>query len=104
VHLHLQQLLGLSAPRYAHLPIVVNEKGQKLSKQTRARAVDATRSGVGQQALSYLGLDVPAELAGAAPAELWEWAVSAWTPDTLRGRAQIHEKPPPLAASAMLNR
>jgi glutamyl-Q tRNA(Asp) synthetase len=36
----LQHLLGLSAPRMMHVPVVVNELGQKLSKQTGAIALD----------------------------------------------------------------
>lgn len=39
--IHLQHLLGLPTPAYLHLPLVVDEMGRKLSKQDRARAVDA---------------------------------------------------------------
>ena len=39
----LQQALGLPRPRYLHTPVVVNTHGEKLSKQTGARAVDTTR-------------------------------------------------------------
>ena len=37
-HVHLQATLGFPAPRYYHLPVVVNERQQKLSKQTGAHA------------------------------------------------------------------
>jgi glutamyl-Q tRNA(Asp) synthetase len=37
----LQELLGLPRVRYAHLPLALGEDGRKLSKQERARAVDA---------------------------------------------------------------
>lgn len=36
----LQQALGLRTPRYAHLPLLVDATGAKLSKSTQATAVD----------------------------------------------------------------
>jgi len=41
--MHLQRLLGLPTPRYRHVPVVVNERGEKLSKQTLAPALDLNR-------------------------------------------------------------
>lgn len=38
-HLALQRALQFPTPRYAHVPVVTNEAGQKLSKQTLADAV-----------------------------------------------------------------
>jgi len=38
--IHLQRLLGAPTPGYAHLPVAVNAAGEKLSKQTGARALD----------------------------------------------------------------
>src|SRR4029077_5218390 len=38
--IYLQQLLGLPTPRYLHVPVAVNAAGEKLSKQTRASAID----------------------------------------------------------------
>jgi glutamyl-Q tRNA(Asp) synthetase len=37
--IHLQRLLGYSAPRYFHVPVAVDENGEKLSKQTGAEPV-----------------------------------------------------------------
>lgn len=37
----LQRALGLPTPRYAHLPLIVDETGQKLSKSLAALPVDA---------------------------------------------------------------
>jgi hypothetical protein len=39
----LQQLLGLPHPQYAHIPVIVNAAGQKLSKQNHARELDENR-------------------------------------------------------------
>jgi glutamyl-Q tRNA(Asp) synthetase len=38
--IHLQRALGLPALRYLHVPVVVNERGEKLSKQTFAPPLD----------------------------------------------------------------
>ncbi|NIV33968.1 MAG: tRNA glutamyl-Q(34) synthetase GluQRS, partial [Anaerolineae bacterium] len=35
-HWHLQTVMGLPHPHYTHLPVIVNDEGQKLSKQTFA--------------------------------------------------------------------
>jgi glutamyl-Q tRNA(Asp) synthetase len=42
--IHLQRLLELPTPRYAHLPAAVNALGAKLSKQTLARPLDPRRA------------------------------------------------------------
>ncbi len=39
--IHLQQLLGFATPLYLHIPVVVNNEGQKLSKQTLAPAINS---------------------------------------------------------------
>jgi glutamyl-Q tRNA(Asp) synthetase len=55
--IHLQKLLGLPSPTYRHVPVVVNEKGEKLSKQTLAPALDLTKSAEQlDAALRFLGL------------------------------------------------
>ena len=38
--IHLQRLLGLPTPTYAHHAVVLNDAGQKLSKQTQAPPID----------------------------------------------------------------
>ena len=38
--IHLQRLLGARTPRYAHVPVVLNAAGEKLSKQTGAQPLD----------------------------------------------------------------
>ena len=78
--IYLQQRLGLPTPRYGHLPVVVNALGEKLSKQTRAAAVEAKEGSAAlARAMSFLGHLVPAELSGAPLPDFWSWAVSAWS-------------------------
>jgi glutamyl-Q tRNA(Asp) synthetase len=77
--IYLQTLLGLPTPVYAHVPLITNAAGQKLSKQTRAPALPETgRGAVLAQALAALGHSPPAELAGADPTELLAWARRHW--------------------------
>lgn len=38
--IYLQRLLNIPTPQYLHVPVVVNELGEKLSKQTGARELD----------------------------------------------------------------
>jgi len=71
--------LGFSRPRYAHLPVAVNEAGEKLSKQTFAAPVDAGNPLPALvAALSFLGQQPPRDLARATIRELWEWAIKNW--------------------------
>jgi glutamyl-Q tRNA(Asp) synthetase len=77
--IHLQRLLGLATPRYIHLPVAVNEAGEKLSKQTLAAPVDPAQpvpALVG--ALAFLGQCPPPELRRASPTEFWDWALKNW--------------------------
>ena len=78
--IYLQQCLGWPTPSYAHLPLVVNAAGEKLSKQTHAAAVSAAQGSAPlADALRFLGQPPPAELDGAPLAEFWRWAIGAWS-------------------------
>jgi len=77
--IHLQRLLGLPTPAYAHVPLVTNATGQKLSKQTLAPALpEAGRGAVLAEALAALGHPPPDDLVGAGPGELLAWASAHW--------------------------
>ena len=76
--LYLQSLLDLPRPDYLHLPVVRNRRGEKLSKQTRAPALDDGRAqGNLLEALGFLGLDPPE--GGGGVDDLLAWAVTAWS-------------------------
>jgi glutamyl-Q tRNA(Asp) synthetase len=52
----LQRLLGYATPRYLHVPVALNEAGEKLSKQTGAQALDLSEPGREiARALAFLG-------------------------------------------------
>ena len=89
-HCHLQDLLGLTRPRYGHIPVLVNTQGQKLSKQTGAQALRLTDpSAVVAQALTYLGCPPPAAVAEQTPAALWRWAIDTLRLNGLAGQAEM---------------
>jgi glutamyl-Q tRNA(Asp) synthetase len=53
----LQRALGVPTPRYLHVPLVVSERGEKLSKQTLAPAIDTGDPlGALERAAQHLGL------------------------------------------------
>ncbi|WP_172603987.1 tRNA glutamyl-Q(34) synthetase GluQRS [Fluviispira sanaruensis] len=56
--IYLQRCLNFKTPIYAHIPVVMNEFGQKLSKQTKANPIikENARSNL-ISALNYLGFD-----------------------------------------------
>jgi glutamyl-Q tRNA(Asp) synthetase len=70
--IYLQRLLGAPTPRYLHVPVAVNARGEKLSKQTGATPVDARRPGEAiAAALAFLGQPAGDSL---------EHAVKLWNP------------------------
>jgi glutamyl-Q tRNA(Asp) synthetase len=78
----LQRDLHLRTARYAHLPLLLERTGEKLSKSRRSAALDADRAGTEMlNVLQLLGLSSPAELARATPTALLEWATGVWEKD-----------------------
>jgi glutamyl-Q tRNA(Asp) synthetase len=77
--IYLQQLLGLPTPSYAHIPIIVNALGQKLSKQHFAEPIDLKNaSSLLFSALQFLGMTPPPSLIGAVPVSLVTWGAEHW--------------------------
>lgn len=78
--LHLQTLLGLPTPRYLHVPVVVNDLGEKLSKQTGALAFDRGDNNLLKEALipaaEFLGLLLPSAVTNIE--DFWKQATNAW--------------------------
>ena len=76
----LQQCLGLPTPQYAHIPVVMDENGRKLSKSAGAAILDdnAPEREL-QRALTFLGHELPRELHGAPVADLLQWGIRSWS-------------------------
>lgn len=76
----LQRLLRYPTPDYVHLPVAVNEQGQKLSKQTYAAPLERKRPGPALwRALAFLGQHPPHELDHAPTQDIWAWAMENWS-------------------------
>ena len=77
--MYLQRLLGLPTPQYAHLPVAVDARGDKLSKQTGAPPLDERNPGPALwAALRFLGQQPPPALAVAPAIEIVSWALAHW--------------------------
>lgn len=77
--MYLQRLLSLPTPHYAHLPILVDQRGDKLSKQAGAPSI-AMDNPVALlcKALKLLGQAIPDALHQASLDEFWQWAIANW--------------------------
>ena len=89
--IYLQQLLGLPAPHYMHLPVATNDSGEKLSKQTRATPLNLTDPAPAlYQALHFLGQRPPEALSRSDPDTLWAWAKLHWQAGRIPRAKAIH--------------
>jgi len=82
--IHLQKLLGYSTPSYMHLPVVVNTRGEKLSKQTQAAPVDTSRPVLQLvKAIRFLGQTPPPEVSESSLGSFWMWATENWNREAI---------------------
>lgn len=75
----IQQALGLGRPAYAHVPLVLDAKGQKLSKRDRAESI-APMSSLQTLLTAYRFMQQDDE--GPLPetlSEFWPWAIERWS-------------------------
>ena len=76
---YLQTVLGLAQPTYAHIPIVTDTNGTKLSKQAFARAIDTEDAfPLLFRALLLLGQRPPERQFSQSPNSLLSWAIEHW--------------------------
>lgn len=69
-----------SAPGWAHIPVVINAQGQKLSKQNHAPALEDHQPGQNLWlALMSLGQRPPSALRAAPARSVLDWALAHWT-------------------------
>ncbi|RXU58918.1 MULTISPECIES: tRNA glutamyl-Q(34) synthetase GluQRS [Pseudomonas] len=77
--LYLQELLGLSQPRYLHVPLITQPDGHKLGKSYRSPPLTEDQAPpLLLRALRALGQKPPSELADASVAEIMRWGIAHW--------------------------
>ena len=77
--IHLQRLLGLPTPGYAHLPVLIEADGAKLAKSRRSVPVEPEAACAHLAAVfELLGLAPPPDLRHGSIADAWRWAVAHW--------------------------
>ena len=83
----LQRALRYTPMLYAHLPLMMDAGGRKLSKSSAAPAAHAASGpAVLWQALTQLQQAPPAHLPGADIKDVWAWAHAHWSLEPLRGK------------------
>jgi glutamyl-Q tRNA(Asp) synthetase len=88
--IYLLGLLSLPVPAYLHLPVALNSVGEKLSKQTLARAVDPDAAPIVlADVLRFLKHPPPLEVRADGIASLWRWALANWRRDRLPVKVDI---------------
>lgn len=87
---YLHRLLGLAHPCYAHLPLVIDHTGRKLSKSLAAAPVDPSNPLPAlRRAWRLLGQSPMPEAPGSV-AEFWQWAAMHWYIERVpRGRIAL---------------
>ena len=87
--IHLQRLLGLPTPAYAHVPLVIEPDGAKLAK-SRSSATVAELEPVTALRLALRLLLQPAPPSALChPSAVLDWAADHWAPEQLRGLLEI---------------
>ncbi|MCK1793278.1 tRNA glutamyl-Q(34) synthetase GluQRS [Pseudomonas violetae] len=87
--LYLQELLGLSQPRYLHIPLITQPDGHKLGKSYRSPPLTEDQATpLLLRALRALGQSPGPELAYASPREVLDWGITHW--DALEIPRKLH--------------
>ncbi len=86
----LQRALGIPTPSYAHLPLLLEADGRKLSKSRHALPIDpASAPEALVSTLTLLSQAPPPDLARSSTADVWKWALANWNPQALVGKPEV---------------
>lgn len=87
-----QQQLGLPTPSYLHIPVINNQHGQKLSKQTYAAPLANDRQCQNLlAALAYLGQPEPPADRRTQNTDILSWSIANWNPAAIPPQLAITE-------------
>ena len=90
--IYLQGLLNYNTPTYGHVPIIVNELGQKLSKQRLATPIDVDNAAhLLHLALSFLGQTPGTMQQYPDAAALLKWGIENWDIQAVPKLANIRQ-------------
>ncbi|MDU9394278.1 tRNA glutamyl-Q(34) synthetase GluQRS [Pseudomonas sp. zfem002] len=90
--LYLQELLGLSQPRYLHVPLIIQPDGHKLGKTYRSAPLPAEQATpLILRALRALGQDTDAGMLEARPEEVLAHAARHWNAQAIAQRLTVPE-------------
>ncbi len=88
--IYLQQLLKYSTPDYCHLPLAVNNSGNKISKSEGATKIDLQRKEqLLVSTLAFLGQNPAEDLAKSSINDIWSWAVEHWNVTLVPSKTHI---------------
>jgi glutamyl-Q tRNA(Asp) synthetase len=90
--LYLQELLGASAPRYLHVPLITQPDGHKLGKSYRAPPLPTAQARpLLLRALRALGQEAPTQLLELTPSAILNWAAQHWQAERIPRVMQLAE-------------
>jgi len=87
---YLQQVLDIEPPQYGHIPVAVNEKGEKLSKQTGAAPISTVEPArILCKVLQDLGQAPPEDLEASSVSDILRWGQKNWSLDNVPARQTL---------------
>lgn len=81
----LQKTLGYTTPHYCHFPVIIDQQGNKLSKQKCAQAVPKDKpQGTLFLLLELLQQSPPTHLKAASVQDIIQWGIEHWKVEPLK--------------------
>lgn len=86
----LYQTLGQPEVSYLHLPLAMDDNGNKLSKQNHATAIDINNPKPALlKAMTFLGFNIPEDIKASEIAEILRWGCENWRLEQLPAEIEI---------------